>query len=133
MPLPGLDQHVVDAGVIRLSVGELKKNVVGTEVRAAARLFDLQLLRGHAVGLPTSLVQASFGEQIARAGAPDGGVDYTTAPPPAAAAPAGTTPQAVEPLALTSSGYVVPLFWTGTALLLIGAIIIAVLPHRSRS
>ncbi|MDA3624828.1 hypothetical protein OU415_05225 [Saccharopolyspora sp. WRP15-2] len=131
VPLPGLDQRVVDAGVIRLSAGELKKDVVGTEVRAAARLFDLQILRGHAVGLPTSLVQVSFGEQIARAAAPDGGVDCTTAPAPAAAAPAGTTPQAVERLALTSSGYyVVPLFWTGTALLLMGAIIIAVLPRR---
>lgn len=131
VPLPGLDQRVLDAGVLRLSVGELKQDVVGTEVRAATRLFDLQLLRGHAVGLPTSLVQVSFGEQIVRAGAPDGGVNCTTAPPPAAAAPAATNPQAAEPLALTSSGYyAVPLFWTGTGLLLLGSIIIAALPRR---
>ncbi|MER7010619.1 hypothetical protein ABT324_04225 [Saccharopolyspora sp. NPDC000359] len=130
---PDLDVPVLDAGVLRLSVGELKQDVVGTEVRAAARLFDLQVLRGHAVGLPTSLLQVSFGEQIARAGAPTGGVDCTVAPAPPAPAPvpAGTAPQAAQTLALTSSGYyAIPLFWTGTGLLLLGSIILAVLPRR---
>ncbi|KAA5829646.1 hypothetical protein F1721_25410 [Saccharopolyspora hirsuta] len=131
VPPPGLDRRVLDAGVLRLSVGELKQDVVDTEVRAAARLFDLQVLRGHAVGLPTSLLQVSFGEQVVRAGAPAGGVDCTTAPVPPAPDPAGTNPQAVQPLALTSSGYyAIPLFWTGTGLLLLGSIIIAVLPRR---
>ncbi|MEV5544169.1 hypothetical protein AB0L13_46000 [Saccharopolyspora shandongensis] len=134
LPLPGLDQRIVDAGVLRMSVGELRHDVVGTEVRAAAKLFDLQLLRGHPVGLPTSLVQITFGEQIVRAGAPAGGVDCDGSA--AVAPPAGTGPSAhlpdVPPLALTSSSYyVIPLFWTGTALLLLGSILIAALPRRT--
>ncbi|WP_223840368.1 hypothetical protein [Saccharopolyspora pogona] len=98
-----------------MGIGELRHNVVGTEVRAAAKLFDLQLLRGHPVGLPTSLVQVSFGEQIVRACAPEGGVDCSGTGA-GAAPPAGTGPAAhqlrPEPLALTSSSaFVAYLEW----------------------
>lgn len=119
VPLPPLD-----AGVLRLALGELEQHVAGTEVRAQARLFDLQVLRGHAVGLPTSLVQASFGEQAVQASAPEGGVDCTTAPAPAALAAAPPT----TPLPPSSSG-VAPALWTSAALLLLGGTL-AVLSRR---
>ncbi|MFD0920858.1 hypothetical protein ACFQ16_13985 [Saccharopolyspora rosea] len=129
--------NVLDLGVLRLSAGELKKDVVGTEVRAGSELFDLQVLRGHPIGVPTSLVQVSFGEQVARASAPQGGVvcGGSAAPGPAPAAPpaAGPARQVTEPLALTSGAYyAVPLFWTGTGLLVLGSILVAALPRRRR-
>ncbi|MCI2421948.1 hypothetical protein MOQ72_31395 [Saccharopolyspora sp. K220] len=99
LPLPG----ALDGGVLRMSAGELQQNVVGTEIRAGARLFDLQVLRGHPVGVPTSLVRITFGEQIVRVGAPGGGVDCRDS---GVAAPAATGPAVyqarIEPLASTS-------------------------------
>ncbi|WP_433871000.1 hypothetical protein [Saccharopolyspora sp. CA-218241] len=128
----------LDLGLLRLSIGEFDQATVGTEVRGVARMFDLQLLRGHPVGIETSLVRISFGEQVVRAGAPEGGVECEAAAPPGAApaAPAsGPTPgggaPTGPPLAETSGAYhAVPLFWTGTALLLLGAVLVAAVPRR---
>ncbi|MGP4018296.1 hypothetical protein [Saccharopolyspora sp. 5N708] len=130
LPLPWLDQRAFDGGVLRISAGELRQQVVGAEVRAAARLFDLQVHRGHPLGTPTSLVQITFGEQIVRASAPEGGVncgDPTATP--VATGPAEHQAR-IEPLASTSN--TIPWFYSGTALLLLGAMLIAVLARRTR-
>lgn len=134
--IPGLDQRVLDLGVLRLSLGELKQEAMGNEIRGTARLFDLKLLDGTKLGLPTALAQISFGEQVARAAAPAGGVNCD---PPVAGAAGGAeaTPAAyhqarAQPLALTSGSYfAVPIFWTGAGLLLLGSIIVAALPRRN--
>ncbi|MDI2032819.1 hypothetical protein QFW96_29650 [Saccharopolyspora sp. TS4A08] len=136
--IPGLDRGVLDLGVLRLSVGELKQEAQGTEIRGTARLFDLKILDGAKLGLPASLAQISFGEQVARAAAPAGGVNCE---PPAAGATgddsgAGAVPAdyhqgRTEPLALTSGSYfAVPIFWTGAGLLLLGSILVAAFPRR---
>ena len=138
-PVPGLDRQVLDTGVLRLSAGELTQDEQGNELRGTARLFDLKVLDGTKLGLPTALAQISFGEQVARAAAPAGGVNCE--PPAAGGAAAGETPEAgpvghyqgrTEPLALTSGSYfVVPLFWAGAGLLLLGSILVAAVPRRN--
>ncbi|RRO17235.1 hypothetical protein EIL87_10525 [Saccharopolyspora rhizosphaerae] len=135
-PIPGLNQQLLDLGVLRISVGELEDQSQGEEVKGTARLFDLKLLDGTKLGLPASLAQISFGEQVARAVAPAGGVDC--APPAAGAVGDGSdvTPVAHQqgrtpPLALTSGSYfAVPIFWTGAALLLLGSVLVAAVPRR---
>ncbi|MEB3369425.1 hypothetical protein [Saccharopolyspora mangrovi] len=135
--LPGLDQRVLDLGVLRIGVGELKEESQGNEIRGTARLFDLKLLDGTKLGLPASLTQISFGEQVARAAAPAGGVNCE--PPTAGAVgdgseatPAGHYQGRTEPLALTSGSYfAVPIFWTGAGLLLLGSVLVAAFPRRN--
>ena len=140
IPMPGPVPNVLDAGVVKLSLGALQQHKKGNEVSASARLFNLDLVSGKDVGLPT-LAQISFGEQVVRAIAPENGVDCST-PPPAAgsgsgggdqAAPASWTGSDDRQLALTGASQVVPLFWAGTALLLIGSILVAALPRRNRT
>lgn len=122
--------NVIDLGVLKLSLGKLEKQIQGNRVLSSARLFDLKILPSDLLGFSTALAQISFGEQFARAEAPEGGVDCgtTPAPTPPQAQPAGNPP---PPLAKTSGAYhVIPLFWTGTVLLLLGAVLVAALPRR---
>ncbi|WP_285613303.1 hypothetical protein [Actinokineospora globicatena] len=128
----------LDLGVLRLSVAGLNQKgedstqpFKGYQLGATARLLDLQVLPTDALGLPnlpSALAQISLGEQVARAYAPTGGVICgATAPLPPAPQPKG--PQ----LAYTNAAYhSVPIFWSGTVMLLIGVILVAALPRRKR-
>jgi hypothetical protein len=139
---------VLDLGVLRLSIAGLDKKAQamsdpfkGYQLGASARLFDLQVLptenlknivpAGFANNLPSSLAQISLGEQIARAYAPEGGVRCgTTAPPAGGAAPVNPP---TKNLAYTGGAYdAVPMFWTGSALLLVGVVLVAAIPTRRR-
>ncbi|WP_410630459.1 hypothetical protein [Amycolatopsis sp. cmx-4-83] len=140
---------VLDLGVLRLSIAGLDQKSAnmttpfkGFQLGASARLFDLQLLpttklKGllpddQAKNLPSSLAQLSLGEQVARAYAPTGGVvcGSTSTPPPAGGqAPKGP----VKNLAYTGGAYdTVPLFWWGTAMLLLGVVMVAAMPGGRR-
>jgi len=138
---------VLDLGVLRLSIAGLNQKSAqmstpfkGFQLGAAARMFDLQLLPTTALknllpadqqgNLPSSLAQLSLGEQIARAYAPTGGVICGTPTPPAG----GQSPQGpVKKLAFTTAAYdTIPLFWTGTAMLMVGVVLVAALPSRRR-
>lgn len=128
----------LDLGVIRLGVAQLDQRGTamttpfkGYQLGATARMLDLQVLPTQALGLPnlpTALAQVSLGEQVARAYAPAGGVVCRTSEQPA---PAPTPrPQGSTPLAYTTMAYkTIPLFWTGTAMLLIGVVLVAALPR----
>jgi len=139
---------VLDLGVLRLSIAGLDQKgqamtdpFKGYQLGASARLFDLQVLPTEklksivpaefAKNLPSSLAQISLGEQIARAYAPEGGVQCgTTAPPAGGAAPANPP---TKNLAYTGGAYdAVPMFWTGSALLLVGVVLVAAIPARRR-
>ncbi|GAB3136480.1 hypothetical protein [Amycolatopsis sp. NPDC004378] len=139
---------VLDLGVLRLSIAGLDQKSAqmttpfkGFQLGASARLFDLQLLPttklksllpdDQAKNLPSSLAQLSLGEQVARAYAPTGGVvcGSTSTPPAGGQAPKGP----VKNLAYTGGAYdTVPLFWTGTAMLLIGVVMVAAMPGTRR-
>jgi hypothetical protein len=130
----------LDLGVIRLGVAQLSERGMamtapfqGFQLGATARMLDLQVLPTQALGLPnlpTALAQVSLGEQVARAYAPAGGVVCRTSEqpvPPPAPKPQGKAPM---PLAYTTMAYkTIPLFWTGTAMLLIGVVLVAALPR----
>jgi hypothetical protein len=129
----------LDLGVIRLGVAQLDQRgtamttpFAGYQVGATARMLDLQVLPTQALGLPnlpTALAQVALGEQVARAYAPAGGVVCRMseqAPAPPAPNPQGRGP---IQLAYTTMAYkTIPLFWTGTAMLLIGVVLGAALP-----
>lgn len=130
----------LDLGVIRLGVAQLDQRGMamtspfkGYQLGATARMLDLQVLPTQALGLPnlpSALAQVALGEQVARAYAPAGGVvcrmSEQAAPPPTPQ-PQGRTPMA---LAYTTMAYkAIPLFWTGTAMLLIGVVLVAALPR----
>ncbi|HEY3464876.1 MAG TPA: hypothetical protein VGL47_07060 [Amycolatopsis sp.] len=139
---------VLDLGVLRLSIAGLDQKSAnmttpfkGFQLGASARMFDLQLLPttklksllpdDQAKNLPSSLAQLSLGEQVARAYAPTGGVVCGTAstPPAGGQAPKGPT----KNLAYTGGAYdTVPLFWTGTAMLLLGVVMVAAMPGTRR-
>ncbi|MBN6035108.1 hypothetical protein [Amycolatopsis sp. 195334CR] len=138
---------VLDLGVLRLGIAQLDDKKLdmtdpfkGFQLGAAARLLDLQVLPtkalkqslGEAGGaLPSSLAQLTLGEQVARAYAPENGVECgsTSTQPPAG----GEAPGVPKKLAQTSAAYAtVPLFWSGTALLLIGVVMVAAIPRRTR-
>ncbi|AXB48825.1 hypothetical protein A4R43_26945 [Amycolatopsis albispora] len=138
---------VLDLGVLRLGIAQLDDKKLdmtdpfkGFQLGAAARLLDLQVLPTKALkqslgeagnALPSSLAQLTLGEQVARAYAPENGVECgsTSTPPPAG----GEAPGVPKKLAQTSAAYAtVPLFWSGTALLLIGVVLVAALPRRPR-
>ncbi|MDT7725131.1 MAG: hypothetical protein QOI21_1707 [Actinomycetota bacterium] len=151
--LPGGDAGKglsLDIGVLKLSIagldqksGDMTDPFKGYQLGASARLLDLQILPTTALknalpaatanNLPSSLAQLSLGEQIARAYAPAGGVECGTtkpAPPAGGAAPANPP---TKNLAYTSGAYnAVPMFWTGTALLLVGVVLVAAMPLRRR-
>jgi hypothetical protein len=138
---------VLDLGVLRLSIAGLdqkSQNMTdpfkGYQLGASARLFDLQVLpttklkellpADAAKNLPSSLAQLSLGEQIARAYAPVGGVVCAAPTPPPGG---GAAPGPTKNLAYTSGAYyTAPMFWTGTAMLLVGVVIVAALPGRRR-
>ena len=140
----------LDIGVLRLQVAQLnQKDVVldgplqqggptikGYMLGATARLLDLQLLPTDALGLPnlpSALAQVSLGEQIVRAAAPNGGVVCAPTQPPPGGGGQAAPPKKGQPLAYTNAAYkTVPIFWTGTALLLVGVIVVAALPARRR-
>ncbi|TLW92988.1 hypothetical protein FFT09_05980 [Saccharomonospora piscinae] len=146
--------RVLDIGVLRLSIAELDEAArtvtepfAGHQVSAVARMLDVRVLPtdrlrdllGEDVAdtLPSALAQVSLGEQSANAYAPEGGVDCTEPAPPAApedpAVPpaGGEQPGVPDRLAHTNAAYsTVPIFWTGTALLLVGVVLVASLPHR---
>ncbi|EWC59507.1 hypothetical protein UO65_5235 [Actinokineospora spheciospongiae] len=137
------DLQKLDLGVLRLAVAGLNQTGAaatqpfkGYQLGATARMVDLQVLPTEALGLPnlpSALAQVSLGEQVARAYAPEGGVVCGTASapqaPPAPAPQGSATPQ----LAYTNAAYhSVPLFWTGTAMLLFGVVLVAALPTRRR-
>ncbi|WP_410666590.1 hypothetical protein [Amycolatopsis sp. cmx-4-68] len=139
---------VLDLGVLRLSIAGLDQKSAnmttpfkGYQLGASARMFDLQLLPttklksllpdDQAKNLPSSLAQLSLGEQVARAYAPTGGVVCGTASTPPAGGEAPKGP--VKNLAYTSGAYdTVPLFWTGTAMLLLGVVMVAAMPGSRR-
>ncbi|WP_084145348.1 hypothetical protein [Amycolatopsis jejuensis] len=141
---------VLDLGVLRLSIANLDQKQAeattpfkGYQLGASARLLDLQVLPTQQLkkllpqqagdNLPSSLAQLSLGEQVARAYAPTGGVVCGTAAP-AAPPKGGSAPQGpAKQLAYTSGAYnTVPLFWTGTAMLLLGVVMVAAFPNRRR-
>ena len=139
---------VLDLGVLRLSIAGLDQKSAamttpfkGFQLGASARLFDLQLLPttklksllpdDQAKNLPSSLAQLSLGEQVARAYAPTDGVVCGTATTPPAGGQAPKGP--VKNLAYTGGAYeTVPLFWTGTAMLLMGVVMVAAMPGGRR-
>ncbi|EHR63516.1 hypothetical protein [Saccharomonospora cyanea] len=147
-------ERVLDIGVLRLSIAELDEKAqtvtepfAGHQVSAVARLLDVRVLPTDrlrkllpddlSTELPSALVQVSLGEQSASAYAPEGGVDCSEPVEPAAptepAAPpvADDRPDVPAALAHTNAAYsTVPLFWTGTALLLVGVVLVAALPNR---
>ncbi|GAA4551475.1 hypothetical protein [Amycolatopsis samaneae] len=141
---------VLDLGVLRLSIAgldqkgaQLNEPFAGYQLGASARLFDLQLLPTSkfkdllpgdaAKNLPSSLAQVSLGEQIARAYAPNGGVVCGTATTPAPPPGGGEAPQGpAKNLAYTGAYDTVPMFWTGTAMLLVGVVMVAAMPGRRR-
>lgn len=150
---PDMQNMTLDLGVLKLSIAGLdQKNMPmtdpfkGFQLGASARLMDLQILPTEHLKkvlpqefgdkLPSSLAQVTFGEQVARAYAPEGGVECGTAtqPPPPAPPGGGEQPKGVpDQLAQTSAAYSsVPMFWTGTTLLLAGAVLVAALPGRRR-
>src|SRR6476469_240849 len=129
----------LDLGVIRLGVAQLDQRGApmtspfkGYQLGATARMLDLQVLPTQALGLPnlpSALAQVALGEQVARAYAPTGGVVCRTSEQPAA--PPTPQPQGKAPiqLAYTTMAYkTIPLFWAGTAMLLIGVVLVAAMP-----
>jgi hypothetical protein len=129
----------LDLGVIRLGVAQLDERgtpmtspFAGYQLGATARMLDLQVLPTQALGLPnlpSALAQVALGEQIARAYAPTGGVVCRTSEQPAP--PPTPKPQGRAPmeLAYTTMAYkTIPMFWAGTAMLLIGVVLVAALP-----
>jgi hypothetical protein len=140
---------VLDIGVLRLSIAQLNQKEQqltvpfdGYQLGASARLLDLQVLPTAALkaalpndaadSLPSSLAQVSLGEQIGRAYAPPGGVTCGSTSP--AAASPGESEDTPRQLAYTSGAYsAVPMFWTGSAMLLLGVILVAAFPSRRRT
>ncbi|GAB3581808.1 hypothetical protein GCM10027445_54160 [Amycolatopsis endophytica] len=138
---------VIDLGVLRLSIAELTQKgqnltdpFQGFQLGASARMLDLEILPTSGLkdllpagsdALPSSLAQVSLGEQIGRAYAPEGGVVCGSTTP--AAPPGNAAPGVPEKLAYTAGAYsAVPLFWTGTAMLLLGVVLVAAFPARKR-
>ena len=133
----------IDIGVLRLNVAGLNKKSLpltepfkGFQLGATARMLDLQLLPTDALGLPglpSALAQVSLGEQVARAAAPEGGVVCGASTAPGAPAP-GQQGKNPPGLAYTNAAYkAVPIFWTGTVMLLVGVVLVAALPTRRRA
>jgi hypothetical protein len=129
----------LDLGVLRIGVAQLDERSAamttpfkGYQLGATARMLDLQVLPTAALGLPnlpSALAQVSLGEQVARAYAPTGGVVCVPSDQPVP--PPTPRPQGMKPpgLAYTTMAYqTIPMFWTGTAMLLIGVVLVAAVP-----
>jgi hypothetical protein len=133
----------LDLGVLRLSIAQLSQKdqamtdpFPGFQLGATARMLDLQVLPTAALGLanlPSALAQVSLGEQVARAYAPTGGVVCGT-PASMPSQPPTPMPQGKAPVNLAHTSAVqyqtVPMFWAGSAMLLIGVVIVAAFPAR---
>jgi hypothetical protein len=132
----------LDLGVLRLSIAQLSQKsqamtdpFPGFQLGATARMLDLQVLPTAALGLanlPSALAQVSLGEQVARAFAPTGGV-ICGVPASMPAQPPAPMPQGKAPGLAFTSGIqyeTVPMFWAGSAMLLIGVVIVAAFPPR---
>ena len=145
--VPDTTGKVLDLGVLRLSIAQLTEKgqnltdpFQGYQLGASARMLDLQilptaglknLLPSGSAPLPSSLAQLSLGEQIGRAYAPTGGVVCATTTP--ATPPGNAAPGVPQKLAYTDGAYsAVPMFWTGTAMLLLGVVLVAAFPARQR-
>lgn len=136
----------LDLGVLTVKYGSFEQQQNGASVAGTSSILDVAVLPtdqltgllGSALPtgtLPDALLQLGVGEQTARASVGTGGVDCSVPTTPAQAAPAPGTPQAsgTPPLAYTSGAYsAIPLVWTGSALLILGALIVAALPRRRR-
>ncbi|SDO91192.1 hypothetical protein [Lentzea jiangxiensis] len=147
---PALDVPLLlDLVVVKLRIAGLNEKkesfsgngFSGFQLGATARMLDVQLLPTDKLklpNLPSALAQISLGEQIVRAAAPQGGVICGTSQPPQTTVPAppgapAAPPKGAPPLAYTNAAYQsIPLFWTGTGLLLAGVVIFAALPARRR-
>jgi hypothetical protein len=150
-------RHVLDLAVLRLTTAGLDKNGMrlqqpfpGYQLGATAHLLDVRLLPTQALKdalptdmaeqLPSALAHVSLGEQVARGYAPTGGVACGSTTPPSsgggqhrAGGAAGGTGTPLR-LAQTSAAYsTVPLFWTGTGMLLLGVILVVGFPRRGRA
>ncbi|NKE59212.1 hypothetical protein FXN61_21295 [Lentzea sp. PSKA42] len=145
---PALDiPLLLDLVVIKLQIAGLNEKKAaftgngfsGFQLGATARMLDVQVLPTDKLklpNLPAALAQISLGEQIVRAAAPQGGVVCGTAQTNAPQEPGGAAapPKKTPPLASTNAVYQsIPLFWTGTGLLLAGVVVVAALPVRGRS
>jgi len=129
----------LDLGVLTVKIGALDRRAAGASVGGAAALLDIAVLPTTTLGavlggalppgsLPNGLLQIGIGEQTARASVGAGGVDCSPRTAPAVLARAASTP---PPLAYTDASYAaIPLTWTGTALMLIGAVLLAATPRR---
>ncbi|MFD9703138.1 hypothetical protein [Lentzea sp. NPDC059081] len=138
---------LLDLVVIKLQIAGLTEKkaafsgngFTGFQLGATARMLDVQLLPTDKLklpNLPSALAQISLGEQIVRAAAPQGGVVCGTSQPVVPEQPGGQAapPKKAPPLAYTNAAYQsIPLFWTGTGLLLAGVVVVAALPGRRRS
>ncbi|MFD4673834.1 hypothetical protein ACFWNN_29225 [Lentzea sp. NPDC058450] len=141
---------LLDLVVVKLQIAGLNEKKAafsgngfsGFQLGATARMLDVQLLPTDKLKLPTlptALAQISLGEQIVRAAAPQGGVICGTSQPPQTTVPQqpgapAAPPKGAPPLAYTNAAYnSIPLFWTGTALLLAGVVLFAALPSRRPS
>ena len=140
---------VLDLFAIKLSIAnpdvekrQKTKPFTGHQIGASARMMNIEILptekltsmlpEGAQDRVPPSLAQVGFGEQIARAYAPEGGVVCGTTTP-AQPPEGGAAPGVPDELARTSAAYAtVPLFWSGTGLLLAGVIMVSALPGRRR-
>ena len=143
--------HVLDIGVLRRSIAELDEKAQtvrepfdGHQVSAVARLLDVRVLPTDrlriccpeprfeaAVGVGPDLGGGTERERVR----PQGRVDCSE--PLGLAQPPTETPQPDERsdvpgrLAQTNAAYsAVPLFWSGTVMLLVGVVLVAALPNR---
>ncbi len=141
---------LLDLAVVKLQIAGLSEKKAsftgngfsGFQLGATARMLDVQLLPTDKLklpNLPAALAQISLGEQIVRGAAPQGGVVCGTSQPPQTTVPEqpggqAAPPKKAPPLAYTNAAYQsIPLFWTGTGLLLAGVVLVAALPVRGRS
>lgn len=156
----GLDQIPdidLNLGVVRLQIGHKDDFAIqhvkgqpnspfsGFEIGSVAHLLNLEVLPSKALNtgllpklpqvpnlpnLGDSLAQVVVGEQTARAYAPTNGVVCEI---PAKPAPPKGQPSPKPPLAYTDAAYqAVPLFWTGSGLLLAGIVLVSIRPIRRR-
>ena len=141
---------VLDLFAIKLSIADLdvSKNAKdkpfdGYQIGATARMMNIDILPTEkltdilpdsmADKVPASLAQVAFGEQVARSYAPQGGVVCGTTGAGGSGEPGGGGGSAGTPdkLARTSAAYAsVPIFWSGTGILLMGVVMVAAIPAR---
>ena len=142
---------VLDLLAIKLSIADLDVDKTskeepfdGYQLGASAHMMNVDILPTDRLAdilppdlgdeLPASLAQVAFGEQVARAYAPDEGVVCGTSgggPPGEDSGGGGESPGTPDQLAQTSAAYAsVPIFWTGTGLLLAGVVMVSALPNR---